>query len=74
MNIDPSAILGTVAIAGVIGLARWVWSLQGKIATFVTYKDLKELQSGIDNSFRVIHEQLGKLAEDVAYLRGRSEH
>lgn len=65
-------VVQAVTIAGVIGLGRWVFALQGKIATFVTRSDLADMQKGIGDNFSKLHDELKKVSEDLAYLRGKS--
>ena len=65
-------IIQAVTIAGVVGLGGWVFALQGKIATFVTRADLADMQKGIGDNFSKLHDELKKVSEDLAYLRGKS--
>jgi hypothetical protein len=71
MNID--AIFQAITVAGLIGLFGWVFSLQGKISTFVTRDNLAQFQRDLANNFAKVHEELKKVSEDIAFLRGKSE-
>lgn len=70
MNLEH--ILNGVCLAGLVGLGGWVFALQGKIATFVTRADLADMQKGIGENFSKLHDELKKVSEDLAYLRGKS--
>jgi hypothetical protein len=74
MNVDPGTIFQVILGAGLIGLGKWVWNLNAKVATFVTREQLGEFQKELSSNFNAIHTELKKVAEDLAYLRGRSEH
>lgn len=50
----------------IVGLFVWVFVLQGKIATFVTQKDLQDTMGEV-------RKELTKIVEDLAYLKGKSE-
>ncbi len=51
--------------AAVLGLFGWVFILQGKVSTFVTQKELHD-------SLGLLHAELKKIGEDLAYLKGKS--
>lgn len=55
-----------VTRAAVCGLFVWVFVLQGKIATFVTQKDLHETMGEV-------RKELNKIIEDLAFLKGKAE-
>lgn len=70
MNFE--AVFQTVTGAAIVGLFGWVFNLQGKIATFVTREDLSRLQKDVHDNFGKVLDEMKKLAEDLAYLRGKS--
>lgn len=71
-SVNLENIIQAVTIAGLIGVGGWVFALQGKIATFVTRADLADMQKGIGENFSKLHDELKKVSEDLAYLRGKS--
>lgn len=71
-SVNLENIIQAVTIAGLIGVGGWVFALQGKIATFVTRSDLADMQKGIGDNFSKLHDELRKVSEDLAYLRGKS--
>lgn len=74
LEMNFESIVQALTIASVTGLFVWVFRLQGKIATFVTREDLSNIQKDFQSNFSKLHDELKKVAEDLAYLRGRSEN
>lgn len=74
LQMSFETIVQSLTIAAVTGLFVWVFKLQGKIATFVTREDLSNIQRDFQVNFSKLHDELKKVAEDLAYLRGRSEN
>lgn len=70
--VNVENIIQAITIAGLVGVGGWVFALQGKIATFVTRADLADMQKGIGDNFSKLHDELKKVSEDLAYLRGKS--
>lgn len=70
MNFD--ALFQLLAGSAIIGLFGWVFNLQGRIATFVTREDLSRFQKDVHDNFGKVLDEMKKLAEDLAYLRGKS--
>lgn len=65
-SVNMSDLYEYLTRAAVLGLFGWVFVLQGKIATFVTQKDLQETMGEV-------RKELTKIIEDLAYLKGKSE-
>lgn len=70
--VNVENIIQAITIAALVGLGGWVFALQGRIATFVTRADLADMQKGIGDNFSKLHDELKKVSEDLAYLRGKS--
>lgn len=63
---SQDGIIQSLTIAAIIALVADHIAIRTKLATFVTAQEVRD-------NFAAIHAELGKLASDLAYLRGRSE-
>jgi len=71
VNIDPNTLFNALLLALILGLGKWVWSLNAKVATFVTREQLGEFHREMNSNFSAVHSELRKLLEDLAYLKGK---
>lgn len=72
MNIDPQIIVQGVSVIVIAGLIKDHIAIRSRMATFITQDAMRKIESEISHRFNEVSTELRKIAEDLAFLRGKS--